>query len=834
MKHDINAERPTLLQALEVMYGPALLAVLFAYAVNVEQSYEVIYSSFSDFSNPVLARYRGGENIDMWMADSASAFATAFVRVFVLACIPAAVIHASRWTLRIYGIPHTKLQIPLPEVFGAFVIGGYIFALWSGLEIVRHYNEANVEILGNTAAAATHAAHAIKESTELFVLGTILFVLTTAVYLLFFVFLMRVGRWHHLRRLEGSPLANLVSFGLALGIIVFFLANALLPGLASFLGPVALSGGMLVVWIYALSGLTILSFYYRPLGFPWIYFLGFLAVIAGGATAASRPLIIILLLGSAALFADGLSFVGFFRGIRLATSNALTSVGAYLGRLLHFKLSSLERAWIGIFLISLVGYVGHKSYAGCESFAGCNIVRATVPSEGEGSIIRAEDGSAALTQWQSSDNRQEVTLLAARGGGIYAAYHAAYYLAAVADLDEDAARSLFAVSGISGGSVGAGIFWAIRMSGLCDIGEVSIAGNPVENECHRDAVTFVLRQDYLSPVLATLFTRDVVDSFVPISILSRQPMDRGSTFEHELARHFDNWVRERCREIRGDLAAFRSEDTRDIALSRCGADDNLTPQLTSILTRPLTQTWQGMPHQEERAVGAPLLLFGAVDVNSGELRVMSPLRILGRRQGFLEIQSDDDDYSGDISLVSAMVASARFPFVTPPLRALHAIPLDDEEDSDASRGDWEHIQLSDGGFFDSSGLEAIWDILLEIQGSEQRPQNIRVIFLELSGETEESTGARGAIGAPVSAFLASWRSRLRTTRCRFEHLAGSTADGSGGLGVILETVTVNLEDGLAENFTLSWFLSRGSREIIRSQIDVHVALNSKPASEECI
>jgi hypothetical protein len=74
---------------------------------------------------------------------------------------------------------------------------------------------------------------------------------------------------------------------------------------------------------------------------------------------------------------------------------------------------------------------------------------------------------ASFRQWLADrPNRNEygehhpfpVFLITAQGGGLYAAYHAAVFLATIEDVCPGFTSHIFAISAVSGGSVGASIF----------------------------------------------------------------------------------------------------------------------------------------------------------------------------------------------------------------------------------------------------------------------------------------------------------------------------------------------------------------------------------------
>jgi len=68
----------------------------------------------------------------------------------------------------------------------------------------------------------------------------------------------------------------------------------------------------------------------------------------------------------------------------------------------------------------------------------------------------------AFEKWSAQrDKRKAVYIVAAQGGGIYAAYHAGMFLDTVEDKYPEFAQHIFAISGVSGGSLGAAIFGSL-------------------------------------------------------------------------------------------------------------------------------------------------------------------------------------------------------------------------------------------------------------------------------------------------------------------------------------------------------------------------------------
>ena len=105
-------------------------------------------------------------------------------------------------------------------------------------------------------------------------------------------------------------------------------------------------------------------------------------------------------------------------------------------------------------------------------------------------------------------------IVATEGGGIRAAYWTAIVLGALQDSNPNFASHLFAISGVSGGSLGAVVFDALLAE--------SPRGTFQEN-AHK-----ILGQDFLSPALASMLYPDLIQRFIPFPIVY---FDRGRSLE---------------------------------------------------------------------------------------------------------------------------------------------------------------------------------------------------------------------------------------------------------------------------------------------------------------
>lgn len=230
----------------------------------------------------------------------------------------------------------------------------------------------------------------------------------------------------------------------------------------------------------------------------------------------------------------------------------------------------------------------------------------------------------ALTRWYTAnrpapgsagDAAQPFVVVATAGGGIRAAYWTGTLLGAVQDSVPAFARRTFAISGVSGGSVGATVYRAL----------LDVEPGRFARECpggYRKCTQRVLGHDFLGPLTAALLYPDMAQRFVPWAIFP----DRAAALEK-------SWE-----------TAFRDEL----------GEDGLNVSLAGLATRP----WR-----------APALFLNATWVDNGRRIVASNLSYAtyGEEAAAFVLANDELAELGyDLRLSTAAHNSARFPFVSPP------------------------------------------------------------------------------------------------------------------------------------------------------------------------
>jgi hypothetical protein len=113
-----------------------------------------------------------------------------------------------------------------------------------------------------------------------------------------------------------------------------------------------------------------------------------------------------------------------------------------------------------------------------------------------------------------AETKHPLYIVATEGGGIRAAYWTATVLGGIQDKNTNFAPHLFAISGVSGGSLGAAVFEALLAEP--NPGSFKEAGNAI------------LGRDFLSPTLAAMLYPDLVQRFIPWPIPF---FDRGRALE---------------------------------------------------------------------------------------------------------------------------------------------------------------------------------------------------------------------------------------------------------------------------------------------------------------
>ena len=297
----------------------------------------------------------------------------------------------------------------------------------------------------------------------------------------------------------------------------------------------------------------------------------------------------------------------------------------------------------------------------------------------------------ALRQWYADrfagDERfagQEVPLvIVASAGG--ASRSAAWFMTVMhelqlAGIDEAFDQHLFAISSVSGGSLGAVTYTLNRACGW----------RPVD----RGDVKNLAQADLLKTSASRIFSADLVRRLPLVGMPVGFVDDRNKILERAFEAHW--------RTTAGFDADFSTEnaggDTQTII------DGHFLGLRSDAAFGTFCQNAKW--NLAERRL--PHLLLNGVDVSSGQRIVTSSIDISDDPEIMPNAIDFFDDFKADIRLSAAVMNSARFPLMSP--AGLYKVNV---ENDDGSKAVMER-QIIDGGYFENNGIETALDLIAEI------------------------------------------------------------------------------------------------------------------------
>jgi hypothetical protein len=410
-------------------------------------------------------------------------------------------------------------------------------------------------------------------------------------------------------------------------------------------------------------------------------------------------------------------------------------------------------------------------------------VRVTATSESHGAVSRAAGfaeaspiGQLTLEQyfagwWQALERDSPagnsaipVVVVAAEGGGIRAAYWTASVLATLEDTSAGGrlpfSRQVFAISGVSGGSVGAAAF-AAAVARNAEQG-----GAPPLSSVAQ--VQGMLGEDFLSPTLGVALFPDLLQRFVPWPMFD----DRAMALEQ--------------------------------AWERAWADSH--PGERGRLRESFHHLWAGDAHR------VPLLFLNSTVVESGQRALLSPLATVSTAQesAFADVLPLGRVMGTVLPLSAAAGVSARFTYVSP-------AGLVDT----GRRGTDRWVRLVDGGYFDNSGAVTAQEIVRAMLRAHERlkaSRGMSVVVLHLRNDPPNASAAARQTAAPSSgrAWLSEMLSPLRAL------LATRGARGAQAVEYLRREAGVQLLTvqpcRLHGDLPLGWVLSKTAQRDMQQQL----------------
>jgi hypothetical protein len=230
------------------------------------------------------------------------------------------------------------------------------------------------------------------------------------------------------------------------------------------------------------------------------------------------PMTLIVLRGTVVLgvLFLGLTAVSPVTAGRWLESPALLMLSALLwagaGSFLGYVFDSRRIPLFSTFLILLVVFSRFNDNHAVRTLdGGLPVQRQTVDK-------KFEDWYARLAAKYPAEGSHPVFIVATEGGGVRAAYWTASVLTAIQDQAPQFSDHVFAISSVSGGSLGATVFTAL-VADSARTGVEDDCRGTVNNRSYRLAARQMLSYDFLAPTLASMLHADFVQRFLPIGFI---------------------------------------------------------------------------------------------------------------------------------------------------------------------------------------------------------------------------------------------------------------------------------------------------------------------------
>lgn len=310
--------------------------------------------------------------------------------------------------------------------------------------------------------------------------------------------------------------------------------------------------------------------------------------------------------------------------------------------------------------------------------------------------------------FKARDEEYPVYIVAAEGGGLYAAQHVALALARLQDRCPGFAQHVFAISGVSGGSLGSAVFSSLVREKGQPVREPGCKFGVQSEGWYEENTREILNHDFLAPLAAAGFFPDFVQRMIPYPIPG---FDRARALE----------------------ASFESAWAAAV------------PEAKS---NPFASSF----YQHWRPGGvSPALVLNATQVKTGGRVAIAPFRFY--QQPTLKLPTINSMIKADIALSTAVGISARFPWVLPP--------------ASWRRGDIEQYRFVDGGYFEASGIDTAHDLvnlledyIVRLRETRQLDFKVRINLIILTTDD--------ILQEPVATSNANRVRELRTRRSGFD------------------------------------------------------------------
>lgn len=283
-----------------------------------------------------------------------------------------------------------------------------------------------------------------------------------------------------------------------------------------------------------------------------------------------------------------------------------------------------------------------------------------------------------------------VYLIASEGGGARAALWTYETLKEMSIKIPGFKENILAYSSVSGGSLGTVTYQLLK--------------NDIENtEIQKKAYQFLIN-DFLSPIMAYAMFPDALQRFLPFPV---REFDRAAILEK-------TWENDWEKTFGNNKFNFKSS-LLDYSLSLSQKHD-------------------------------ALIFMNSTHIETGKRIIISPVKL--NDENFYETTDLLNVMGKDISLSTATVLSARFPYLTPAGLIY-----------DSNNKKWG--QAGDGGYYENLGISTILDVYSRLRIVSEKmkiPVKVNIIFIRNNKDYSETTPLNGMYEflSPIKGYLNVW------------------------------------------------------------------------------
>ena len=433
------------------------------------------------------------------------------------------------------------------------------------------------------------------------------------------------------------------------------------------------------------------------------------------------------------------------------------------------------------------------------------------PGQPDSLVAHRPSIDAYYTRWLQTRLAQDTTVadtlplpvvvIATAGGGIRAAAWTTNVLSELNTRIPCFDRYLFAISGVSGGGVGAATYLA-ALGGK----DTVTTGQAVRLSSDGQLAPRLLRvitEDLISPIAASMLFRGGLHNFTPFRL---SDLDRNRWLE-------DAWERQ--------------------MLTKENMPNDL---LRGLLFESFLSLWPDDTLLKNAPLNLPALLLNGAVAETGQKIVMSNLALgntTDTKNSFYDVADLFASTGHDVPYKTATFLCARFPFVTSGGKANGTLP---NIVANCGKNDYHII---DGGYAENTGIVTAVQLIKKLQIISnqlredkvhpfRRPVAYYLLFLPnyAASEEEGSVNTFRFLAEPVNGLLNTWN----RNGVSLDQLIGRTLQGSRNeLSFSYASLTL---DTRKHRYPLGWYISKTAYDTMTTQANRDIAASLRKESDK--